>query len=182
MTILLTIIQRPKTAPLGLLAIGLSIFVTDIALLMNSTPTFRLPYISLAIEGFAAMNLVIFCFRMPLRDPGRPNHQISPAFEKSTYNLRSPEDNLTLWQFMTVSWMSPLIGTGYARQLNDEDVWRLGYEFQHELLHNHFTDLEGSVTKRLLLANSQDVIINFVLAIVESVAGEFTFHCSLNAV
>ncbi|KAL8825840.1 MAG: hypothetical protein Q9191_004169 [Dirinaria sp. TL-2023a] len=107
---------------------------------------------------------------MPLRNPTWPNHQISPANEKPSSDLRSPEDNLTLWQFMTVSWMSPLIRTGYSRQLNDDDVWSLGYEFQHDLLHNQFADLGGSVTKRLLVANSQDIVINFVLAVIETVA------------
>ena len=155
--------------------------VTDCTLLINESFALRFRYISCAFEGFAALCLVIVGLRMPLRNPAWPTHQISPANEKPSSGLRSPEDNLTPWQFMTVSWMSPLIGTGYARQLNDDDVWSLGYEFQHNLLHNQFADLEGSVTKRLLVANGQDIVINFVLAVVESVASKSTFIHQLNA-
>ena len=107
---------------------------------------------------------------MPLRDVKLPNSGISPAFDTPTHQLRSPEDNLTLLQFMTVSWMSPLISLGSARQLNDEDVWCLSLEFQHRLLHDRFRELKGSVVKRLLAANGLDITIIATLSIIESAA------------
>lgn len=73
--------------------------------------------------------------------------------------------------------MSPLIRRGYEGQLNDEDVWQLGYEFQHEFLHRHFADLEGSVTKRLIVANGLDIVINSGLAIVQTVACKSISRC-----
>lgn len=75
-----------------------------------------------------------------------------------------------LWQFMTVSWMSPLITLGSSRQLNDEDVWSLSFEFQHKTLHEKFRELKGSVVRRLLTANGIDLIIISSLAVVSSLA------------
>ncbi|KAL9000171.1 MAG: hypothetical protein Q9169_001073 [Polycauliona sp. 2 TL-2023] len=81
---------------------------------------------------------------MPLRDPRLASNEISPAYEKPDCQHRSPEDNLTLWQFMSVSWMSSLITIGSKRQLNDEDVWQLSFQFQHRILHDKFRELAGS--------------------------------------
>lgn len=113
---------------------------------------------------------------MPLRDPSLPSADISPAFERPHHFLRSPEDNLTLWQFMTVSWMSPLISIGSKRQLNDEDVWQLSFEFQHRLLHQKFRELEGSVVRRLLQANGLDLIILLGLGAIEALSSTYCVH------
>ncbi|KAL8924299.1 MAG: hypothetical protein Q9208_004080 [Pyrenodesmia sp. 3 TL-2023] len=107
---------------------------------------------------------------MPLRDPYLPVDRIAPAFEKPDHLLRSPEDNLTLWQFMSVSWMSPMISVGAKRQLNSEDVWKLGFEFQHRLLHEKFRDLGGSVVRRLLSANGVDLVILLSLGTVQTLS------------
>ncbi|EKG12941.1 Putative ABC transporter protein [Macrophomina phaseolina MS6] len=99
-----------------------------------------------------------------------PTTDISSPFTSPTSDLRSPEDNLSLWQFLSVSWMSPLIARGYRRQLNDDDVWFLPYDFQHARLHVLFRELKGSVVKRLLVANGLDLIITTSLGILESAA------------
>src|SRR2546423_5347128 len=93
----------------------------------------------------------------PLRSPRLPKDRICPTFQTPTSRLRSPEDNLTLLQFLTVSWMGPLISIGIARPLQDEDVWSPGYEFQHRLLHDRFRGLSGSVLRRLFHANAVDL-------------------------
>lgn len=83
--------------------------------------------------------------------------------------LPSPEDNLRLWQFMTVSWLNPLIRIGYNRQLQDSDVWQLPYEFQHQGLHENFRQLEGTVIRRLIKANVADIFILTFLGLLELV-------------
>ncbi|KAL8672006.1 MAG: hypothetical protein Q9168_003511 [Polycauliona sp. 1 TL-2023] len=105
---------------------------------------------------------------MPLRDPRLTSNEISQAYEKPDRQRRSPEDNLTLWQFMSVSWMSSLIAVGSKRQLNDEDVWKLSFEFQHRILHDKFRQLAGSVVRRLLVANGLDLVILLCLGILEA--------------
>lgn len=67
--------------------------------------------------------------------------------------------------------MSPLMVVANERQLNDEDVWSLGYEFQHRALHDGFRELRGSVLRRLLEANGRDLVIVSVLGVVELIAG-----------
>ena len=123
------------------------------------------------VLSFVAITIVV---NMPLRRPDLPQNEISSPFATPTNALRSPEDNLTLWQWMTVSWMSPLINLGSKRQLHDEDVWSLGYEFQHRHLHDAFRELRGTVVRRLIRANWIDLVILTVLAILELVANYST--------
>jgi len=115
-----------------------------------------------------AFVLVLIILNMPFRDPKNPNIKISPAFGKPAAELRSPEENITLWQFMSVSWMAPLISLGKSRQL--KDVWSLSYEFQHRTLHNQFRELRGTVIMRLLEANGLDLFIISILSIIELVS------------
>ena len=133
----------------------------------------RLPASLELLTGFSTI-VVLLC--MPLRDPGLPNDEISPPFGHPKSQYRSPEDNLSLLQFMTVSWMSPLISLGSARQLNDEDVWCLAFEFQHSTLHDRFRQLKGSVVSRLITANGLDLMIISSLAVLESLASMQGIH------
>ena len=74
---------------------------------------------------------------------------------------------------MSVSWMGPLISLGNTRQLNDQDVWFLGYEFHHSVLHDTFKELRGTVVRRLLKANAIDLIIISILGILELMASKY---------
>ena len=164
-------VDRPKTAPFGLLAIFTAFLSAEmVAVLSGSIPFTSSNNIAVLSNIFVSLFIVGTIFCMPLRDHKLPNSGISPAFDSPTHQLRSPEDNLTLWQFITVSWMSPLISLGSARQLNDEDVWSLSLEFQHRFLHDKFRELKGSVAKRLVAANGLDLILISILSIIESIA------------
>ena len=164
-------VDRPKTAPICLLAIFTGFLLAQIVSVLSGTAPFnRLNNIILFSNIFLSLVIIGTIFCMPLRDVELPNSGISPAFDSPTHQLRSPEDNLTLLQFMTVSWMSPLISLGSARQLNDEDVWSLSLEFQHRLLHDRFRELKGSVVRRLLAANGLDIVLITTLSIIASAA------------
>ena len=143
---------------------------TQLTLLIDRSALYdrRLPA---SLELLAGASVIVVMLRMPLRDPGLPNDEISPPFGQPRSQRRSPEDNLSLFQFMTVSWMSPLISLGSARQLNDEDVWSLAFEFQHGTLHDRFRQLKGSVARRLITANGLDLMIISSLAVLEALAG-----------
>jgi hypothetical protein len=110
---------------------------------------------------------------MPMRDPNLESTGISKAGTHPNHFLRSPEDDINLWQWMSVSWMGPLISMGSKKKLDDKDVWFLPYEFQHTRLHILFRDLQGSVLIRLLKANGLDLIITTFLGILESAASKF---------
>jgi hypothetical protein len=168
-------IQRPETTTKSLLVLYSSIFGTQAIVLINGTSRLKAHDAPTILVIFTALTSVTIILRMPMRHPLLPSGQISPAFDPPTSQLRSPEDNFTLWQFMTVSWMAPLISLGNARQLNDEDVWSLSYEFQHRTLHDKFRSLQGSVLGRLLEANGIDLFIISILSILELTASMMLF-------
>ena len=164
--------DRPKTAPFGLLAIIVSILAVNITTLVITRSEIGAQEIPAVLNSFIALGTITIILRMPLRDPRLPNKEISKPFEQPSRELRTPEDNITLWQFLTISWMTPLISLASARQLNDEDVWSLGFEFQHRKLHTNFRELQGSVVRRLIKANGLDCIITTFLGIIELVASK----------
>ena len=165
---LLLCIDRPKTAPLEVLGLLIGLLATRLISLVYIRPMRHFQYIGSALEATVATFSVAIVLHMPLRSPELPRGGIGLALERPTQQLRSPEDNLRLWQYMTVSWMSPLISVGSSRQLSDDDVWSLGFEFQHRILHNKFRELTGSVVGRLLVANGLDLIILSFLGVLES--------------
>lgn len=170
---LLIAVWKPASTPKALLVLYLSILVTQTIALVDGSAGLHPKDVVDELAIIAALGAVAVILLMPLRDPSLLGHKISPAFAAPTSDLRSPEDNLTLWQFMTVSWMAPLISLGNARQLNDEDVWQLGFEFQHRMLHDTFRDLKGTVLVRLLRANGVDLVIISILSIIELFASMF---------
>lgn len=169
MCALVLLINRPRTAPVSLLPTLTVTFVSQAGVLAHSeaelkTTTSQWPLILLVVVSLGSIVTILL---MPLRDPKFSSEDISPAGDQPTSKLRSPEDNLTPFQFMTVSWMAPLISIGSKRQLQVEDVWSLGYEFRHRLLHDGFTALQGSVLRRLLVANGMDLLIVISLGILQ---------------
>jgi hypothetical protein len=120
----------------------------------------------------AALTAVAVIFCMPLRDPSLSTGEISAVGAAPSVRKRSPEDNLRLWQFLTISWLSPLLALGKKRQLHEEDIWSLGFEFQHTRLHDKFRQLQGSVVKRLLRANGLDVIIIIANGVLNTLCGK----------
>ena len=108
---------------------------------------------------------------MPFRQQSISVVEISAVGQKPSSDFRSPEDNLRLWQFLTVSWIAPLLSIGRKRQLNEPDVWQLGFGFQHHRLHEKFRCLRGSVLVRVLKANGLDVLIISTIATVQMLCG-----------
>lgn len=164
---------------MSILVISSGLFLSQLTLSYYDNHARSLIELLRGFEILAALLSISFILCMPLRPPDLPIDGISPTFEKPDHRLRSPEDNLTLWQFMSVSWMSPLISVGSKRQLNREDVWKLGFEFQHRLLHERFRELSGSVVRRLLAANGVDLLILLGLGTVEAISST-RLTCLLN--
>lgn len=97
------------------------------------------------------------------------SHASSTTMATTPAAQTSPEDRIWLWQWMTVSWLSPLIRAGSQRQLQDEDVWQLPASFQHRQLHQYFRSLQGTVIQRLLKANWLDIALLSLLGLVTTV-------------
>ncbi|ETI25298.1 hypothetical protein G647_02070 [Cladophialophora carrionii CBS 160.54] len=163
---------RPRTASILLFVDLVGILIAGACLLaavFYHNLNGRNAVLTFASTALAAIAIAVVV-NMPLRDPSLSRAAISRPFNAPSSAFRSPEDNLTLLQWMTVSWIGPLLRVGNRRQLNDEDVWLLPYEFQHRQLHDTFRELRGSVVTRLLKANWIDLVLLTILAIIELAA------------
>ena len=168
---LLVVIQRPMSAPIPLLLLYTSLLISQLVVSVHSFSELRHLDLPSVLILLAALGEIVIIINMPMRDPSLPSDQISPPFGPPTAKLRSPEDIFTPWQFMTVSWMEPLIALGKTRQLEYEDVWALPYQFQHRYLHDGFKQLRGTVMGRLIMANGIDLVIMSGLTLIEVASG-----------
>lgn len=175
---LLIVILQPAKTPKSLLMLYISIFVSQYFVLLDKFSILDMRDAPLVLSWVVSFAAIIIILQMPLRDPSLGNDNISPAFGTPTDLLRSPEDNLTLWQFMSVSWMSPLMSMGKAKQLNEDNVWSLSYQFQHRVLHEKFRDTSGSVLKRLIDVTGIDLVLLSFLGIYQTVAGKHPINSS----
>jgi hypothetical protein len=168
----IVVVERPRTASLSLLLLFKVLFVAELVVLSHTQTTLAVKDLPLALAPVAALVGIFTILNMPLRDPMLPNEDISPVYSTPTIKLRTPEDNLTPWQYMAVTWMAPLIQEGYKRQLDEEDVWDLPWEFKHARLHHTFRDLPGSVTRRVFVANGMDLVRTTSMNLVRLAASE----------
>lgn len=171
MAILLVVAKNPRKCPTSLLGFFVTALAAEVAFILSSQTD---PKFQVASHYTTTAASVISCaiiLSMPLRSPALPCFDIASVGQQPSSDFRSPEDNLRLWQFLSVSWMAPLISIGRKRQLNESDVWFLGFEFQHRRLHEKFRRLRGSVISRLLQANGVDIFIISVFAIVQMFCG-----------
>lgn len=168
-TCIILAVERPRSTPGSVLVLQAALLLTQLALFSSILyATTGWTPVLWAIQMVAPLLSAAIIVNMPMRDPLAGCQAICSPFAPPTYTLRSPEDNLTLWNWMSVSWMAPTVRMGCQRQLNDEDVWKLPLEFQHDRLHRLFRDVKGSVLVRLLKANAPDLILTTCLGILES--------------
>jgi len=170
------VVRRPRTVSFVLAILLSSIFFIYVATGFSrwmgepSNSPWRADIGILCSGALISLLATIVTINMPMRDPRLSRGNISRPFTTPAKEYRSPEDDLTLWQWMTVSWMGPMIAIGSKRQLNGEDVWLLPFEFQHGQLHDAFRQLHGTVFRRLIRANCIDIIVLSLLALLELIA------------
>jgi hypothetical protein len=155
-----------------MLAYYICAFAVELPLATQSDTSPQFKIIARYIATGAAATAGLTILLMPFRESTLQPIEISVVGQTPSSDFRTPEDNLKLWQFLTVSWMAPLISTGCKRQLNEQDVWQLGYEFQHWRLHEKFRRLRGSVVSRLLRANGIDVFIISTISTIQMLCGK----------
>lgn len=174
----LILIKRPRTCPLLLLSYFIAELVLKLLFVIHadnhSMHALRIAarYISLVAAGAGFCTILL----MPFRPSSSITADISAVGQQPESALRSPEDDLRLWQFLSVYWMAPLIKIAKIRQLNESDVWFLPFEFQHQILNERFRQLKGLVLRRLLQANGIDVLIITLIAIVQLLCGRFACY------
>ncbi|KAH7920819.1 P-loop containing nucleoside triphosphate hydrolase protein [Leucogyrophana mollusca] len=78
----------------------------------------------------------------------------------------APEDYTALGGWITFSWVYPLIKRGTSITMNEEDVWELSPTLRSRPVFSKFsTIIRSSLLRRLWLANSLDLILDFSLTI-----------------
>jgi len=165
---LLILIKRPRQYSALLLLFYISILISEGSILGGQTLAYNSSRALHVIVQCAALISICIVLLMPFRDTASDSNVGATPSEKQP----SPEDNLKPWQFLSVSWMWPMISVGKKRTLNEDDVWKLSYQFQHQRLHDRFSKLKGSVLGRLCRANITDFFIISFLAIFSLVAGK----------
>lgn len=170
--VLIACCTRPRTSPTTLNMLYCGLWICQGTLLLNEQTFHERTSVLALLSAMAAFTNTVICLIMPMRDQGLGTDNIGQASKLPDGSLRSPEDNLNLLQFFSVSWMSSLISVGSKRQLNDEDVWQLSWEFQHRRLHENFRELRGSVVRRLLKANWIDLTLTTLFALLKMMAGK----------
>ena len=169
---LITALDRPNKLPRFLLLQYLIILIGGLAVY---SAQFLGPR-GLVMDPFTLARLIVSCvaivvmLAMPMRDPAWDVSDIGNPHIAPSNHVRSPEDNLTLFQFLTMRWVYPLAKLCAEREIFDEDVWQLPIEFQHARLYMAFREMKGKLVKRLIDANGLDEAIAVSLAIVDRVS------------
>ena len=169
---LLTAFDRPTHTPRILLlhytfivAAGLATYAVQfLDHAVEALDTYRVARIAIAIAA------VLSIVNMPIRNPAWENEDIGNPNLPPSHDVRSPEDNLTLFRFWAMTWVFPLARICRHKEITEEQVWQLPFEFQHTRLYMAFRELKGNLIPCLIEANGLDLSIATLLAIVEKVA------------
>ncbi|KAK1242395.1 hypothetical protein MKX07_000381 [Trichoderma sp. CBMAI-0711] len=168
----ITILDRPTKAPKLL-------FLQYTAILGASTAMYAIRFLDRSLYGIdcfrlarmalSGLAMILICM-MPLREPNWGSRDIGQPHDKPSRALRSPEDDLSLFRFWTMSWVNPLALLCRKREITEDDVWQLPFEFQHFRLYMAFRELQGKLLPCLIRANGLDLTIATLLAVSERVA------------
>lgn len=169
---LITAFERPTHTPRILLLQYLLVFGAGMATYsaqfldhtLGALDPFRLARLFLALAG------IITIGNMPIRNPAWDTEDIGNPKLPPSHHVRSPEDNLTLFNFWAMTWVYPLAKICRKKEIGVEDVWQLPIEFQHTRLYMAFRELHGKLLPCLIEANGLDLFIGTTLAVVEKVA------------
>ncbi|KAM0253895.1 hypothetical protein ACHAQJ_007070 [Trichoderma viride] len=168
----ITVLDRPTKAPRILL-------IQYVCILGASTTIYAIRFLDRSLFGIdpfrlSRMALCVFSIVligiMPLREPSWGNKDIGQARSQPSHHVRSPEDDLSLFRFWSMSWVNPLAKLCLKREITEEDVWQLPFEFQHTRLYMAFRELHGKLLPCLIEANGLDLSIATLLAVSERVA------------
>lgn len=173
---LIVVLNRPRYCPGWILLFYVSSFVIELSTIpywTNLRDLTASTHAAIALVDVLSMAVVLSMQFKPTSPASGPIGTVGTA---PSHVDRSPEDSLRLWQFFSASWVWPLLMVGKKRQLEKEDVWKLGYSFQNGRVIEAFRDVKGSsLVRRLIRANALDCCILFVSAFVGLISGMFLF-------
>ncbi|KAL0573710.1 hypothetical protein V5O48_008254, partial [Marasmius crinis-equi] len=108
----------------------------------------------------AALGVVL---DMPL---GLPSTRVNKS--EIGYSI-SPEDYTTVWEWMTFSWVHPLVQRGKSAALNENDVWNLSPTCQSRPIFIKSNNIpQSTLIRRIWAANSLDLILDATFTVASS--------------
>ncbi|KAF7311117.1 P-loop containing nucleoside triphosphate hydrolase protein [Mycena chlorophos] len=105
-----------------------------------------------------------------------PAQNVAGPTEVPSVFKTCPEDNVTLWQWATFSFVEPMFDVANKGTLNDTDVWSLSPYFKHKNLFNKYLEYRAnhpshSLIRFLLASNSLDLILDVTLELWSAIVG-----------
>jgi hypothetical protein len=179
---LVVALTRPRYCPAPLFAHYIPALVSEISTLHTWALRPTLKDAAHACTAIFTLASLLILLAMPMQPASPRSGPVSQVGTAPRISERSPEDKIKLWQFLTISWVSPLLAVGNKRQLQKEDVWCLGFEFQNGRLARAFRELRGSLFRRLLKANGIDCCILVLTSLIQLLCGKIFKTRSLTRV
>jgi hypothetical protein len=161
----------PSSCPTTWLIFYVLEIIVKLSFMTSGVTKHKIYFFWHGIIVIASCASIFVIFTMPFTPIKFSSEIFSVVGSIPSHQHHSPEDNLTLWQFLTVSWLAPMLALGPKRALKVEDIWMLPSEFQHTRLHEQFRKLKGSVLARILRANIIDLFVVSLIGILRLVSG-----------
>ncbi|KZW03607.1 P-loop containing nucleoside triphosphate hydrolase protein [Exidia glandulosa HHB12029] len=161
------LVNPPRTAPYGLFGIySFSFLGSLLGFYTYFTSDAEAPVASLGgsfIVAHSTLSLLalVLVLRMPMQVSLPP-----PVLDADVSGLKPAlEDYATLGQWLSYSWLTPLIEQGKIGPLEENDVWQLARRFRSQFLLRKFATIapESSFMVRLFNANLRDILSMSVL-------------------
>jgi len=162
---------RPARCPTSLTTYYLSVILYDISIITAlDSPSRFLSALCATSFCCSVLGLVVLLL-MPINPSTYDVQEIAKVVATASSELRSPEDDLLLWQWLTVSWLETLLSVGKTRLINESDVWTLPLSFQHSLLIEGMKLLRGSLLRRVIRANAIDIVLLCIMSFFDMICG-----------
>ncbi|KAJ4485740.1 P-loop containing nucleoside triphosphate hydrolase protein [Lentinula aciculospora] len=167
------IVKEPSTPPYFLILFAsLHAFIFVFNLNFHTSETPRL---------WGVFNVVIpllfswIAGTFPLQDIPS-GERIASKKDAPSVALTCPEDDVTLWSWLTFTFVEPIFAVANKGTLGDTDVWSLSPYFKHKNLFTKCLEYrvkhpKHSLLRFLLVSNSLDLILDVVLELWTAVIG-----------
>ncbi|CAE6492879.1 unnamed protein product, partial [Rhizoctonia solani] len=126
---------------------------------VTGTPGDGFPWghIGRVFDTFLTLGGISIIVNMPLESFGDPT--VDPEGR-----LPALEDHCTLLQWITFSWVSPLVALGARQPLGEKDMWQLSRFMRTRVLMKQFSPLKrSSLLRKILAANARDMFLDLIL-------------------
>lgn len=153
MLLRIVLISRPSTAPYPFIIFVLSALISAFFDILHATisPS-HLDMWLLAIITTRILDctfLLIICATFPIQNI-QPSPQVASVGSKPSQAYSSPEDSVSLWNWLTFDYIEPLFRVADQGTLEDSDVWDLPPTFKHANLFRKYIKTQAYVLRFLL--------------------------------